>query len=83
MSYGLPVVVTAVGGLTEAAERYQGAILVPPGDVESLREALRTVGASEDLRYEDPFSWTDSARQLASLFDDRRRAGSGHRAAAQ
>jgi glycosyltransferase involved in cell wall biosynthesis len=83
MSYGLPVVITAVGGLTEVAEHYQGAILVPPRDVVGLRDAIRKVGTAEDLRYEDPFNWIDSARQLASLFDDCRRAGSGHRGAAQ
>ena len=40
MSLGLPVVVSAVGGLVEAVEEYGGALLVPQASPEALR-ALR------------------------------------------
>jgi len=70
MSFGLPLIVTDVGGLTEVALQYQGAILVPPGDADSLRQAILKVGSADHARYEDPVDWADSARQLASLFDD-------------
>jgi glycosyltransferase involved in cell wall biosynthesis len=71
MSFGLPIVVTTVGGLPETADRYRGAILVPPKDADALREAIRTVGAGNGVRFEDPFDWMESAQQLASLFDGR------------
>ena len=40
MSAGLPVVVTAVGGLVEAVQDYPGAVLVPPQDRIALRECV-------------------------------------------
>src|SRR5262249_45192004 len=43
MSHGLPTVVTRVGGLTEAAADYAGAITVEPRNPEVLRDALRQV----------------------------------------
>ncbi len=33
MSSGLPVIVTAVGGLVEAADKYEGTRFVPPAAV--------------------------------------------------
>jgi glycosyltransferase involved in cell wall biosynthesis len=42
MSYGLPVVVTAVGGLVEAGQSYGGAIFTEPQDPEALAEAILT-----------------------------------------
>ncbi len=68
MSHGLPVIVTAVGGLTEAATLYRGTTFVPPGDTDSLREAIRQIGPSLGVRYPDPYSWAESAERLASLF---------------
>jgi glycosyltransferase involved in cell wall biosynthesis len=40
MAYGRPVVATRVGGLADLAD---GAVLVPPRDTDSLREALRAL----------------------------------------
>jgi glycosyltransferase involved in cell wall biosynthesis len=77
MSFGLPVIVTAVGGLSEAAGDYEGTILVPPQNVEQLRLAIRNVKTVANERYSDPFTWTDSARQLAVLFGDGHVAGPG------
>jgi len=68
MSHGLPVIVTAVGGLSETAALYEGTIFVPPADPDSLRDALRKVGPIVGTRYADPYSWTESAHRLASLF---------------
>jgi glycosyltransferase involved in cell wall biosynthesis len=41
MAYGRPVVATAVGGLVDAVEDGISGVLVPPGDVAALRDALR------------------------------------------
>ena len=68
MSHGLSVIVTAVGGLTEVATLYKGTTFVPPGDADSLREAIRRIGPSLGVHYPDPFSWAESAGRLATLF---------------
>ena len=46
MSNGLPLVITAVGGLPEAVADYEGAILVPPRDPVALRDAIRRLPRS-------------------------------------
>lgn len=78
MSHGLPVVVTAVGGLVEAAAGYEGAKFVPPHDVEALRAALLDLPSMAGRRYADPHSWARSVELLrAALFGGiGKRAGS-------
>jgi glycosyltransferase involved in cell wall biosynthesis len=49
IAYGLPVVATAVGAANEVVPPDAG-ILVPPGDVKALRDALRGVIESVDVR---------------------------------
>lgn len=68
MSHGLPVVVTRVGGLTEAVEGYDGAILVPPHDPDALRSALLRVAGRRGERYPDPHSWDTSVARLGALW---------------
>ena len=41
MTYGLPVVMTNVGGNVEAAAGYKGIVLVPPGDPAALLRAIQ------------------------------------------
>ena len=50
MAYGRPVVATAVGGLPDVVEDGVTGILVPPGDVDRLREALRRLLGDAELR---------------------------------
>jgi glycosyltransferase involved in cell wall biosynthesis len=69
MSAGLPVVVTAVGGLVEAVRDYPGALLVPPRDVPALRGALLGLPALRGRRYADPHSWDSVADEFTSLID--------------
>jgi glycosyltransferase involved in cell wall biosynthesis len=57
MSNGLPVVVTAVGGLVEAVADYEGAILVEPGDPPGLTEALRKARARAGDVYVERHTW--------------------------
>lgn len=64
MNYGLPVVVTNVGGLPDAASGYDGAIFVPPDDLQALRSAILHSIQLAGQRFEDPRSWTDSIRGL-------------------
>ena len=64
MSRGLHVVLYAVGGLVEAVADYQGAVLVPPGEVTALRAALLGLAGRRGARFPDPHSWTATAAAL-------------------
>ena len=69
MSWGLPVIVTRVGGLPEAAAGYDGAILVPPKDRQALKAAIRQATQLVGQRFADPRSWTDSIEAVLSAAD--------------
>lgn len=50
MACGVPVVATAVGGLTEIVQDGESGLLVPPGDAAALARALVTLITNEPLR---------------------------------
>ena len=50
LSSGLPVVATAVNGITEVIKHGETGFLVQPHDIEGLAQALATVAQSPDLR---------------------------------
>jgi len=75
MSQGLPVAVTAVGGLLEAAREYEGVRFVQPGDVEDLRKALLELPALASRNYQDPHSWGRSVERLELLLRTMRCGG--------
>ncbi len=50
MARGLPVIATAVDGVSEIIEHEQTGWMVPPGNVSALAESLAMVSADEDLR---------------------------------
>ncbi len=52
MAAGLPVVATAVGGVSELVEHERTGLVVPPGDVEALTAALERLILNADLRNE-------------------------------
>jgi glycosyltransferase involved in cell wall biosynthesis len=68
MSHGLPLIITAVGGLPAAVEGYDGAILVPPRDVAALREAIRRLPPLLGQRYSDPHTWVRTVDAYDDLF---------------
>lgn len=68
MSHGLPVAVSDVGGLREAADGYEGALLLPPGDTDALLVALRRLRGMRGQRFEDPHSWSRTVRAIESLY---------------
>jgi glycosyltransferase involved in cell wall biosynthesis len=69
MSQGLPAVVTRVGGLVEAVQDYEGAVLIPPSDPVRLRDALFAAEAMRGRKFADPHSWQRTAERYAELFD--------------
>jgi len=76
MSAGLPVVVTAVGGLIEAVQDYPGALLVPPRDPAALREALLQLLKHRGQRYKDPHSWQRTVDAYRALINQLHQAES-------
>ncbi|GAA0811258.1 glycosyltransferase [Spirilliplanes yamanashiensis] len=67
MSAGLPVIVSDVGGLREAADGYAGALHVPPADPAALAAAITRVTALRGERYADVRSWDDVVDGYLSL----------------
>lgn len=57
MSAGLPVVVTDVGGLREAASGYAGAVFIPPSDPDAIIAGIEQARVLARARFSDPHSW--------------------------
>lgn len=70
MQRGLPVVVTDVGGLTEAAQAYAGVSFVPPSDPGAIAAALSAWLPGRGARHVDPHSWDATRRGYDALIAD-------------
>jgi glycosyltransferase involved in cell wall biosynthesis len=80
MACGLPVIATTVGGLPEAIGDCEGAILVPPKNIEALEEAMVKVIADHQLqarmqiasrtRAEERFSAKRNARRILDYLQE-------------
>jgi glycosyltransferase involved in cell wall biosynthesis len=80
MACGLPVVTTTVGGLPEAVGGCEGAILVPPRDVDKFKDAVLKVLRNEQLRErmglaarklaEEKFGVQRNARQILDYLQE-------------
>lgn len=57
MSRGLPVVVTRVGGLVEAAGKYAGAVFVDPADPGALIRGIRRATEMRGRKFADVHTW--------------------------
>jgi glycosyltransferase involved in cell wall biosynthesis len=78
LAFGSPLLLTAVGGFTELAERHSAARLVPPGDVEALRRALCELVSDDGARARlteaarraaaGPYAWDRAARMTLDLY---------------
>lgn len=67
MALGLPIVVTDVPALAEAASGYAGATFVSPHDVDGLRDAVLRLGPRRGEPYADPCSWEETVRGYEQL----------------
>jgi len=65
---GLPVVVTAVGGLVEAVADYTGAVLVEPDSPEDLARGLLAAADLRGRTYSAPVTWQAVAQSYADIF---------------
>lgn len=77
LACGTPVVASAVGGLPEAVGRLDSSALVPPGDIDALRDRLRgafdgsaPLSSSETCRaHAEGFSWDQVARRTVEVYE--------------
>jgi glycosyltransferase involved in cell wall biosynthesis len=79
MAHARPVVVTAVGGLTDAVEDGITGLLVPPGDPAALRAAIIELLDDPDLRRrhggaarrkaQEAFSWDAATRATIAAYE--------------
>ncbi len=80
LAFGRPLVLSAVGGFPELAERHGAAELVPPGDAKALAAALRGLLADSQRRAElaaaaaraaaGPYSWDAVAERTLALYGE-------------
>ena len=78
-AYGLPVIATRVGGLSEQIEDGVSGWLIPPDDVQALTSTIREVlsnlhqarqrGEALKDRYEKQFGWGQAAKKLMGSLD--------------
>ncbi|HEX2809195.1 MAG TPA: glycosyltransferase family 4 protein, partial [Kineosporiaceae bacterium] len=68
MSAGLPVLVSGVGSLREAAAEYAGAVLTEPGDVADIARGLTDLLGRCGRSFPDPHSWTRTLDAYDHLF---------------
>jgi glycosyltransferase involved in cell wall biosynthesis len=69
MHHGLPVVVTDVGGLSEAADGYSGTVFVPPGNPVALAEGIVSALDLRAQHHADIHTWDVSRVRYASLIE--------------
>ena len=69
MAAGLPVVLTRVGGLIDATEGYEGAVLVEPADVTSLVEGVTAARALVGKQFPDPRSWNETVARYDQVIE--------------
>lgn len=78
MACGLPVLATSVGGAPDVIRHKESGYLIPPDDLDALREGLETLLESDSLRFTlgsnarqrilADFSLDSVARRLAALY---------------
>jgi glycosyltransferase involved in cell wall biosynthesis len=80
MTAGLPVVVTAVGGLVEVVREYSGAVLVPPRDPIALKDALLQLLERRGKRYPNPHTWQATVETYQALISRLHQTEARHQA---
>jgi len=78
MSYGIPVVGSDIGGITDVIENDESGLLVPPGDADQLAQAMERLardpalaarlGAAGVRRVRTEFGWPEIMRKWAECY---------------
>jgi len=70
MSFGKPVIVSKVGGLTESMRDYAGTFFVPPMDSDAIKDQLAKHFESEKLYNPPALEWDKIGRQYLKIISD-------------
>jgi len=70
MQSGLPVVITDVGGLSEAARDYSGTVFVRPRDPEALAKGIEESAGLRGVRHQDVHSWEHTLKLFSTAIDN-------------
>jgi glycosyltransferase involved in cell wall biosynthesis len=75
INFGIPIIVTRVGGLKKSMNKYEGTIFVEPTNSTQIKENLITLYNNRELkrRYESPLSW----EQIVEKYTDMIKKGRG------
>jgi glycosyltransferase involved in cell wall biosynthesis len=78
MNHRVPVIASAIGGITDIVEDGVSGLLVPPGDAQALAAALERLARAPDLagglgdagyrRLQERFSWDAITRRWAEVY---------------
>ena len=69
MSYGLPVIVSRVGGLVESMASYEGTFFVDTKNVTQLLSRILESYQLKDQRFKDPYPWEETVKHYQKVFD--------------
>jgi glycosyltransferase involved in cell wall biosynthesis len=69
MQLGLPVVITDVGGLSEAARDYSGTVFVPPRNPRDLADGIVASVDLRGVRHPDVHTWDTSLDLFSAVID--------------
>jgi glycosyltransferase involved in cell wall biosynthesis len=69
MSFGLPIIATNVGGIPELVADGENGLLVPPGDIDSLADAIDKLASDAELRERFGRSGYEKSKKLNTWAD--------------
>ena len=80
MSYAKPVIASNIGGITDVVENGNNGILVPPGDVPALAEAIKklalnpafcqNMGQKAKKIVDERFNWDKITERILQLYEE-------------
>jgi len=68
--YGIPVIVSSVGGLKESMKDYQGTTFVKPKDSTAIKDNILKIYPNRTKRYPNPHSWEKTTEKFQEVFKE-------------
>ncbi len=69
ISYGIPVIISRVGGLKESMADYKGTIFVEPCNIDELRDAILKSLTLKGKKFQDPHPWENTVGSYEKIFN--------------
>ena len=66
--YGVPIIVSRVGGLKESMTAYEGTIFIEPCNVDQLRDAILNSYNIRNKKFPDPHPWENTVASYEKIF---------------